>query len=101
VTGERGDSSARDAARSLCPWAELMRRVFAIDVLEWPRCQGPMKVLAQIHPPDTIRESLQCLGLRTRARCNRRDVELRDDSAVIGRHLVSIGAIELKGTHHT
>ena len=47
-------------------WAELMRRVFAIDVLECPRCQGPMKILAPIHPPDTTRKILQCLGLPAR-----------------------------------
>jgi hypothetical protein len=33
--------------------AELMRRVFAIDVLECPRCQAAMKILAQSDPPDT------------------------------------------------
>jgi hypothetical protein len=47
-------------------WAELMRRVFAIDVLGCPRCQGPMKILAPIHPPDTTRKILQCLGLPAR-----------------------------------
>lgn len=47
-------------------WAELMRRVFAIDVLECPRCQGPIKTLVQIHPPDTTRKPLQCLGLPAR-----------------------------------
>jgi len=25
-------------------WHELMRRVFAVDVLECPRCQGPMRI---------------------------------------------------------
>ena len=66
MTVERGESCAKAAARSLCPWAELMRRVFAIDVLECPRCQRPMKILAQIHPPDTTRKILQCLGLPAR-----------------------------------
>lgn len=41
-------------------WAELMHRVCAIEVLGCPRCQGPMKVLTQIHPPDTTRKILQC-----------------------------------------
>ncbi len=36
-------------------WPELMRRVIEIDVLQCPRCQGPMKILAQIHPPETTR----------------------------------------------
>ncbi len=47
-------------------WAVLMRLVFAIDALECPRCQGPMKILAQIHSPDTTRKILQCLGLPAR-----------------------------------
>ena len=47
-------------------WHELMRRVFAVDVLKCPRCQGPMRILAQIHPPDTTRAILECLGLPIR-----------------------------------
>ena len=43
-----------------------MRRVFEIDVLQCPRCQGPMKILAQIHPPQTTRKILECLGLPAR-----------------------------------
>ena len=48
-------------------WPELMRRVFAIDVLECPRCGGEMKILAAIHPPETTTAILACLGLPTRA----------------------------------
>jgi hypothetical protein len=43
-----------------------MRRVFAVDVLECPRCKGRMRILAQIHPPDTTRAILECLGLSIR-----------------------------------
>ena len=53
-------------ARRQYPWAELMRRVFAVDVLECPRCHGPMKILAAIHPPDTAGAILECLGLPAR-----------------------------------
>ena len=53
-------------ARRPDPWAELMRRVFAVDVLECPRCHGPMKILAAIHPPDTAGAILECLGLAAR-----------------------------------
>ena len=52
--------------RTYC-WAELMRRVFAVDVLECPRCSGPMRIVAAIHPPEAIREILDCLGLPSRA----------------------------------
>jgi len=44
-----------------------MRRVFAVDVLECPRCGGPMRILAAIHPPETARAILECLSLPSRA----------------------------------
>ena len=43
-----------------------MRRVFAVDVLECPRCKGRMRILAQIHPPETTHAILECLGLPIR-----------------------------------
>jgi hypothetical protein len=48
-------------------WAELMKRVWALDVLECPRCLGRMRMLAAIHPPDATRKILECLGLPSRA----------------------------------
>ena len=54
-------------ARRWRPLGELMRRVFAVDVLECPRCHGPMKILAAIHPPDTAGAILECLGLPARS----------------------------------
>jgi len=48
-------------------WAELMRRVFAIDVLECARCGGPMRILAAIHSPEATRAILECLGMLSRA----------------------------------
>ena len=48
-------------------WAELMKRVWALDVLECPRCQSRMRFLAAIHPPETTRKILDCLGLPSRA----------------------------------
>ena len=48
-------------------WAELMQRVFAVDVLECPRRRSrPMRILAAIHPP-TAQAILKSLGLPTRA----------------------------------
>jgi len=44
-----------------------MKRVFAIDVLECPRCRGPMRILAAINPPETASAILGCLGLPVRA----------------------------------
>ena len=48
-------------------WAELMKRVWALDVLECPRCQSRMRILAAIHPPEATRKILECVGLPSRA----------------------------------
>ncbi len=48
-------------------WAELLKRVFAVDVLECPRCHGRMRILCAIHPPTAIWGILTCLGLPVRA----------------------------------
>jgi hypothetical protein len=47
--------------------ADFLRRVFAVDVLECPRCAGPMRILATIHPPDVTQAILDCLELPSRA----------------------------------
>jgi len=63
-----GAPARPDAARARrLAWAELMKRVFAIDVLECPRCRGPRRILAAIHPPETTSAILACLGLPVRA----------------------------------
>lgn len=48
-------------------WAELMRRVWEVDVLECPKCGGPMKIVAAVTSPDGIRGILRSLGKPTRA----------------------------------
>ncbi len=48
-------------------WSELLLCVFAIDVLECPRCGGRMRLLAAIHPPDATQSMLGCLDLPSRA----------------------------------
>lgn len=48
-------------------WADLLRRVFAIDVLECPRCGARTRLLAAIHPPHATRKILECLDLPARA----------------------------------
>jgi hypothetical protein len=47
-------------------WAELMKRIFSIDVLACARCGGRMRILCAIHPPEAIRRILDCLGLPCR-----------------------------------
>ncbi len=48
-------------------WAELLARVFLVDVLACPHCGGRRKVLAAIHDPGSIRRVLEALGLPAEA----------------------------------
>ena len=55
VRGERG------AMR----WADLLRRVFEIDVLHCARCGGRLRFVAAIDDPEVVRRILSHLGLPT------------------------------------
>jgi hypothetical protein len=44
-------------------WAELLKRVFSVDVLKCDRCGGRMRILCAINPPGAIQKILDCLGL--------------------------------------
>jgi len=55
--------SRRRSHRQRLPWANLLRRVFGIDVLVSPKCAGPRRVLAAIHDPTAIARVLAALGL--------------------------------------
>jgi len=44
-------------------WAELMKRVFEIDILRCPFCHSRRKLIAQITEAPVIRAFLACLGL--------------------------------------
>ena len=46
-------------------WAELMKRVFLVDVLTCPECGGPRRLLAFILKPSAIERILSHLGLAT------------------------------------
>ena len=45
------------------PWAQLLRRVFAIEVLACPRCGGPRWILGAVTEPLAKRRLLAALGL--------------------------------------
>ena len=63
-----GDGASPDAGppcRRRYPWAELLRRVFALDVLRCALCGGRRELIAQITNPDVVRAILQSLGLPT------------------------------------
>ena len=48
-------------------WSLLMKRSYAIDVLCYPRCQGPMRLIAVIDNELVARRILEHLGLPARA----------------------------------
>jgi len=63
-------SSAKRASgrrRRYYSWAELMHRVFRLDLLVCPWCSGPRKVLAFLTDPLVIRKILSHLRLPTQA----------------------------------
>jgi hypothetical protein len=74
ATEESGASTSSDALGDQPPardryytWAELMKRVFRVDVLECEHCGGRMKILAVIRSPAATERLLKCLGLPSRA----------------------------------
>ena len=47
------------------PWAELLQKVFTIDVLDCPKCSGRMKLIAFITGQGVARQILEHLDLPT------------------------------------
>ncbi len=76
LAGTQGDSSPADSVptesstsrQRRLSWSELMRRVFAIDVLECPRCSGRLRILAAITSLTAVRAILECMGLSSDSR---------------------------------
>ena len=44
-------------------WAELLKRVFAVDAFECPNCSEQLRLLSVINPPEAIKAILTCLNL--------------------------------------
>ena len=61
-----GDSLA-PSTRARMSWAQLLKRVFAIDMTTCPQCGGPLTILAAIEDPTVIIKILTHLGLPSRA----------------------------------
>ena len=57
----RVDAGARAPRR--WPWARLLHRVFAIEVLVCPRCAGPRQIVGVVTEPHAVRRLLAALGL--------------------------------------
>jgi len=43
-------------------WAQLLRRVFEIDILVCPQCHGPMKFIAVVNSPEAIEKICKHIG---------------------------------------
>jgi hypothetical protein len=67
AAGEAEAKSKRIKKPRNYSWAQLMQRVFEVDLLICPGCGSIMRVLCAIHPPDAIQKILTCLGLPSRA----------------------------------
>ncbi len=42
------------STRARMSWAQLLKRVFAIDITTCPQCRGPLTILAAIEDPTVI-----------------------------------------------
>ncbi|MBW1994257.1 MAG: transposase [Deltaproteobacteria bacterium] len=47
-------------------WARMIQKIYEVDPLACPRCEGPMEIIAFIEHPAAIRKILQHLKLRDR-----------------------------------
>jgi hypothetical protein len=61
-SADGGDRAPRNYS-----WAELMHRMFSVDVLECVACGSRIRIVSAIHPPEAIRKSLVCVGIPSRA----------------------------------
>ena len=55
------------STRARMSWAQLLKRVFAIDLTTCPQCGGALTLMAAIEDPAVIVKILAHLGLPTRA----------------------------------
>ena len=53
----------RRAVRRYYTWAELLRRVFRVEIFTCPNCGGARRLLAAIQDPSSIERVLRAMGL--------------------------------------
>ena len=58
-----GEGFAASACSAKYSWAELMKRVFDVDVLQCHHCGNRRQLIALISQPSVIRRILEHLGL--------------------------------------
>jgi hypothetical protein len=69
---QRENADGKDIPKSVSnhprnySWAELMKRVWDVDVLKCNRCGGRMRILCAINASGAIVKILDCLGLPSR-----------------------------------
>jgi hypothetical protein len=61
------DSDKPPASAKRIAWAQLLKRVFNIDVSVCPKCQGKVKIIAAIEEPKVIKKILTHMGLPSSA----------------------------------
>jgi len=77
---ERLLGGALYAATPRVDWATLLRRSFAVDVLECPKCHGRLRVIAVITERDPVQRILAHLGMSAAAPCLARARDPTDDA---------------------
>ena len=65
ATAASDEPGRPDLAGGYRPWAELLARTFAMDVLACPTCQGRMMLLALVKDPASIARYLAAAGEAT------------------------------------
>jgi hypothetical protein len=61
---DSGAAAADSASRGRhIAWATLLQRVFEVDVLACPRCDGRLELLATLEEPAVVRRILTHVGL--------------------------------------
>ena len=63
---EPEEPDERKPGRRNYTWSELMKRVFAADVLACAQCGGRLRIISTIRPPEITLKILQHLGLPSR-----------------------------------
>jgi Putative transposase len=61
------DSDKQPASAKRIAWAQLLKRVFNIDVTVCSHCKGKMKIIAAIEDPKVIKKILNHMGLPSTA----------------------------------
>ena len=83
-TAENVEPEKRVRKSGYRPWAELLQRTFAVDVLTCPSCQGRMRLLAVVKNPVEHRPLSGCGGRadrRAEPRARSRPALLEEPSA--------------------